>query len=134
MKKTVLVLIFFGTALLIVSVCNAQVCLTSSGGCHEMGGDPPGPVIVRDCLASGCHDTYDRGNHHTTGTAIAGMCTICHDPNVVADYDDENPLCYPASLLTPTVQSCSKCHQPHANPVGEDPPADPYPFPIYSTG
>lgn len=124
MKKTEFVLAFVVMASLIASSSYAQHCIV----CH---GDPP--VMERDCLASGCHDTIDNGNHHTTGPALAGVCTPCHSPNLVAEYDDENPLSSPASMVTPTVQSCDTCHKPHANPLAEWPPGDPYPFPIYGT-
>jgi hypothetical protein len=95
--------------------------------CHE---EPPPPPPL-DCLSSGCHDTYDNGNHHTTGWALAGMCTPCHNPNIVADYDNKNPYSYPASATTPTVESCNNCHKAHENPLDEN--GDPYPFPIYDT-
>ena len=49
--------------------------------CHEV--EPPpdyGISIERDCMASGCHDTYDQGWHQNTN--VAGLCNNCHDPNI----------------------------------------------------
>ena len=121
MKRIGCVLGFVVMASLIASSSHAQCII-----CH---GEPP--QVETNCLASGCHDTFDNGNHHTTGIALAGICTPCHPPNLVADYSDENPLSYPASIVTPTVQSCTNCHKDHATPLDEN--GAPYPHPIYDT-
>jgi len=98
-------------------------------GCLDCHIEPPPAPPVRNCLASGCHDTYDNRNHHTTGLSLAGRCTPCHTS--VADYSEENPLSYPATDVTPAVGSCANCHKGHANPLDED--GNPYPHPIYET-
>jgi hypothetical protein len=116
MQKTKWILAFMVIASLIASQSYAQ------GECIVCHGDPP--EIIQDCLASGCHDTYDNGNHHTTGLSLAGVCTACHDPNLVAQYDEENPLSYPATMATPTVESCANCHKGYE--YGD-------PYPIYET-
>jgi hypothetical protein len=124
MKKTKWFLAFVAVASLIASLSYAQ------GGyecvdCHVDG------QVIHNCLAAGCHDTYDNGNHHTTGLSLAGVCTACHNPTLVADYDESNPFSYPATVATPTVQSCTTCHKGHANPLDKN--GDPYPHPIYET-
>jgi hypothetical protein len=125
MQRIKIVLAATAITLLIVSLSYA------GGGydCYDCH-DPDNPGIpIRNCLASGCHDTYEKGNHHTTGLAFAGMCNMCHNPNLVDNYDEENPLFRPASESTPTVYNCNTCHKGHANPIDEN--GDPYPYPIY---
>jgi hypothetical protein len=129
MKRIGWILGFVAIASLMASSSHAQCII-----CHEVIPDPPYVTVIRDCLASGCHDTLtpENGNHHTTGVAMAGRCTPCHDPNLVEDYDDENPVSsFPASSATPTVQSCTNCHKGHATPLDEN--ENPYPHPIYDT-
>jgi len=123
MKQIRVFLALSVVAAFLASPCYADQCII----CHP--GDPP--EIITDCLASGCHDTYDNGNHHATGWANAGKCAVCHVSALVADYDDEHPLSYPATTVTPTVQSCANCHKAHGSPL--DGNGDPYPHPIYET-
>ena len=121
MRKIKMVMALLAITLLMASSSYADQCLI----CH------PGGPVERNCLASGCHDTYNNGNHHTTAEALDGMCTACHDPSLVADYDEGNPSQSSPTNLTPTVQSCNNCHKGHASPVDQN--GDPYPFPIQNT-
>lgn len=107
---------------IIASLCYAQGGYQCAD-CHSDG------QVIRNCLASGCHDAYNKGNHHTTGVAFAGLCAACHES--VDNHDERNPFPYPATELTPTVESCTTCHQGNEDPVDEN--GDPYPYAIYET-
>jgi hypothetical protein len=126
MKRTacILVIVVLAPLASLLGYSEAYEC----GDCHPIT-QPPTPIT--NCVESGCHDTYANGNHHTTANALAGKCTACHDPNLVADYDEDNPSPSEPTDLTPTVQSCNNCHKGQANPVDQN--GDPYRFPIDNT-
>ena len=65
MQKTTQILGLVVIASLMASLSYAQGGY-DCGECHDVG------TPIRDCVTSGCHDTYDKGNHHTKDLAIAG--------------------------------------------------------------
>jgi hypothetical protein len=90
--------------------------------CHAVIPDPPGVVVTRDCVTSGCHSWDDvgvmdavgtppNGWHHNTDLSGSENCTACHDSNYVAEitpfssFEDVVP-----SVVTPTPFSCENCH------------------------
>jgi hypothetical protein len=52
---------------------------------------------------------------------LAGLCTACHDPNLVVDEGTVPPPTSPETMITPTPASCDTCH-------AADPSASPYPI------
>ena len=111
---------------------------TARGGqctpCHEIIPDPPGVVVIRDCVTPGCHATFDNGWHHLTDMAAAENCVACHGRQVV---DEITPFrdhqMYPPTVVTPTPFSCENCHweQSHSATGNPDNPGHPSTYDHY---
>ena len=82
--------------------------------CHEVIPEPPGVVVINDCLTSGCHsagDMEDNGWHHMTDLSESDNCVACHNPNLIAEITPLRDFgMYPPSVVTPTPFSCENCH------------------------
>lgn len=80
------------------------------------------PKKVDDCLD--CHDGHDGGEHHTSDWAEAWLCTVCHDPELIDDYQSVVPPFpqYPTSYTTPRPYRCKVCHNSSPNPPGANDP------------
>jgi len=96
------------------------------GSCH--GFETP-----RDC--SLCHEkgqvTISTGSavrgHHVADIAATGQCTLCHNPQYVADPDGANVSTGPITSTTPNPDNCRGCHKDSPDPPA---PGDPDP-PIF---
>ena len=80
--------------------------------CHPVDlSEPSGIRIERNCLAAGCHETYDNGWHHNTDMAASRNCVACHNPGLIGEITAfQDHEMYPPTVVTPTPFSCENCH------------------------
>jgi len=99
--------------------------------CHEVIPESPGVVVIRDCVTSGCHSTFDlstNGWHHDTDLSASGNCIACHDPNLIARISPVRDfLTYPPSVVTPSPFSCENCHWGQRASITHNPEAPGHP-------
>jgi hypothetical protein len=79
--------------------------------------DCHGVTPERDCVAAGCHATYDNGWHHLTDMSATGQCDACHSD--VVEYGSEPLPEYGPSIVTPYAYSCENCHWEQALTTGD---------------
>ncbi|MGA1870150.1 MAG: hypothetical protein ACMUJM_16560 [bacterium] len=82
--------------------------------CHETESPKKcGGEIERNCMAVGCHDTYENGWHHLTEESSAGQCDVCHT-NI--EINGDIPEC-PPGITIPSPFSCENCHWEQRMPM-----------------
>lgn len=76
-------------------------------GCHAIN-NKSGEMGVN--LKKECSDCHKVSPHHKTKAAVEKKCRECHESSGVSEFKMQGPE-YKFSKITPTVNSCSKCHR-----------------------
>lgn len=107
-------------------VLQEQECLTCHPPCEPGTPDcQEGILIIRDCLASGCHswdDVPTNGWHHDTDLSAPRNCVRCHNPNLIGEITDFRDFdTYPPTVVGTVPCSCENCHWEQQHSATGDP-------------